>query len=563
MAGRLILKTILIPFLPVILFAGCIFVALAFLVGAVYSALPSGKILAGVSEDQEKDQALHQNYEKLCHKYNIADAWVVNERIVTPNSDSSYESSPENPYYPGRGVSLTGGLIDANGKDIPLALKWGQVHSATLFYAYVHELSEITPALQENVAKDLHPYFYYKKSQIISISYDDEGGSEYNYSEQYLLVEAYTIEGHYQYHYQWETITYPNGSVTLEVLKDTRQILPNRWQRLEDWVFEEYQLNSDQEELGLARLAVWEAGQGYSGQKEWLDWLINNNLEGAYVSIMTVPSDLILLFKEAEELYGIPWWFLAAVAFVESSFNPQAENASSKCYGLMQFTPANWAAYSVMLGFDPLLDRDNPRAQIIAGAYMLRELGLKYVDFDAADWQEQTLDVLTFYGGFRGANAQERCRNEYARKIWQHAENFRSPASIWPTPGYFIVSSPYRQLRTRDDGTKYNHGGIDIAAPTGATVVSASTGRVTFAGWQDPNNPRVGFGLYVVVRDQLKEYYYGHLSEISVRVGQEVQIGDQLGKVGNTGRSFGAHLHFEVRKGGIPDDPWLVLHMYR
>ena len=549
-------KKLLLPLLPLLAMGLLIFLLLCFLVGAVYSAFSSNRVLAGADGDEAADAAMYENYEKMCNEYNVLDTWLVNNDSVKPDDGDAFEPSPENAYYPGKGVGSLGQLADPYGNDSKLQLLWGQGHAAALYYAYTNSLEEISPSLQEKTINDLHPFYYYKKSQVIVVSCDDYGCETYKY-DQFLLVEAYTIQGHFQYHYQWVTIDTESGSITKEEFRDSQQILDNNWQRLEDWIREEYQVNEETNDLTLARMAVWEAGIAFNEQREWLNWLVINGRDDVYVSRSTIPPELIPLFKEAEETYGIPWWFLAAVAYVESGFSPQAENTVTGCHGLMQLTPSNWLRYSALLGFDPELDRVNPRAQIMCGAYILKELGLKSVDWEATDWQEQTLDALAFYGGFRGAEARENCRESYAGKIWRLAGEFKAAANLWPVPGHQTISAHFG-----DNRGDHNHGGIDIAAPQGASVTSASSGLVTCAGWQNPSNHKEGFGLYVVVQDQNNAYFYGHLSETSVKVGQEVKIGAAIGKVGNTGSSTGPHLHFEIRVGGPSGyavDPLLIL----
>ena len=92
------------------------------------------------------------------------------------------------------------------------------------------------------------------------------------------------------------------------------------------------------------------------------------------------------------------------------------------------------------------------------------------------------------------------------------------------------------------------HTGVDFAAPEGTTVMAAGSGTVVEAGWDD------AYGNRIVIEHE-NGYYttYNHLSDIDVEVGQEVMAGDAIGEVGNTGNSFGAHLHFEVTQGG---DGW-------
>ena len=537
-------KKLLLPLMPLLGVFLVLFLLLSLLIGAVYSAFSSTRVLAGAKAEAGADAAMYERYESLGGAYNVLDTWVVNRDPVRPDDGDAGEASPENPFYPGQGVERLGALVDPYGNDQKLRLLWGQSHAAALYFAYTNGLTEISPRLQEATIADLHPYYYYKKSQVIVVSCDQYGCETYIYN-QYLLVEAYTIQGHFQYHYQWVTIDLPGGSITKEEIRDSQQILANNWQRLEDWIRVEYRVNEEANDLELARTAVWEAGLAFNQQREWLDWLIINKRNDLYLSRFSIPPELIPLFEEAALVYGVPWWFLAAVAYVESSFNPRAENPATGCYGLMQFTPANWVRYASLLGFDPVLDRDNPRAQIMCGAYMLRALGLQDVDWEAPDWREQTLEVLAFYGGFRGAGALSNCRSLYAGKIWRLAEEFNTTVSVWPTPGYTKISANFGENRG-----DHQHGGIDIAAAAGALVTSASTGVVRYAGWQNPNDHGAGFGLYVMVQDQNNAYFYGHLNQIDVRVGQEVRVGTRLGLVGNTGQSTGPHLHFEIRVGG-------------
>jgi murein DD-endopeptidase MepM/ murein hydrolase activator NlpD len=94
------------------------------------------------------------------------------------------------------------------------------------------------------------------------------------------------------------------------------------------------------------------------------------------------------------------------------------------------------------------------------------------------------------------------------------------------------------------------HRGIDIAAAYGREVPAAADGTVAFAGTQG------GYGNLVVVRHANgAETRYAHLSQLDVREGDEVRAGDVVGRVGQTGRATGPHLHFELREAGQPVDP--------
>ncbi|PLX31306.1 MAG: peptidase M23 [Clostridiales bacterium] len=94
------------------------------------------------------------------------------------------------------------------------------------------------------------------------------------------------------------------------------------------------------------------------------------------------------------------------------------------------------------------------------------------------------------------------------------------------------------------------HEGIDIGMSTGTSVRAADGGVVTFAGYKS------GYG-YVVFIDHgaNMESRYAHLSKILVSKGQKVYKGEQIALSGNTGVSTGPHLHFEIRKNGVPQNP--------
>jgi murein DD-endopeptidase MepM/ murein hydrolase activator NlpD len=94
------------------------------------------------------------------------------------------------------------------------------------------------------------------------------------------------------------------------------------------------------------------------------------------------------------------------------------------------------------------------------------------------------------------------------------------------------------------------HAGVDLAAPTGSPLAATSDGVVTRAGYAG------GYGLLITIdHGGGIETRYGHLSGVSVAVGQQVRAGQLIGFVGSTGESTGPHVHYEVRVNGRAVNP--------
>jgi len=102
---------------------------------------------------------------------------------------------------------------------------------------------------------------------------------------------------------------------------------------------------------------------------------------------------------------------------------------------------------------------------------------------------------------------------------------------------------------------KRPHQGIDLAAEKGTPVLASHDGIVTYTGRHFK-----GYGKLVIIEgNSTWATFYAHLSKIEVQEGQHVSQGDLIGKMGNTGRSTGTHLHFEIRKDRKAVDPLLYL----
>ena len=142
--------------------------------------------------------------------------------------------------------------------------------------------------------------------------------------------------------------------------------------------------------------------------------------------------------------------------------------------------------------------------------------------------------------------------NQLERNIKAYEQILRESGytpTVWPVVGK--LESGFGGRRNPFGGSSYEfHSGQDIDAKTGDPVVSGASGKVIFAGWQN------GYGQVVTIdHGGGLTTRYGHLSHIDVPVGQAVERGQFIGRVGSTGRSTGPHLHYEVRINDQPVNP--------
>jgi murein DD-endopeptidase MepM/ murein hydrolase activator NlpD len=122
----------------------------------------------------------------------------------------------------------------------------------------------------------------------------------------------------------------------------------------------------------------------------------------------------------------------------------------------------------------------------------------------------------------------------------------RPSALRWPVKGVLYSRFGPRQ--------GHRHDGIDIAAPEGSPVTAAADGLVVYAGEQ------AGYGHIVILRHGGGMLtLYAHASALLVGDGARVRAGEAIARVGQSGRTTGPHLHFEVRQGTRPQNPLLYL----
>lgn len=120
--------------------------------------------------------------------------------------------------------------------------------------------------------------------------------------------------------------------------------------------------------------------------------------------------------------------------------------------------------------------------------------------------------------------------------------------NLWPVNGPLM--SHFGMRMDPFSGQGGFHPGVDIYANIGTPVRAPADGTIIQAGWNG------GYGMSVIIdHENGMQTLFGHLSRVSLRVGQEIRRGDVLGLTGSTGRSTGPHLHYEVHVNGAPVNP--------
>jgi murein DD-endopeptidase MepM/ murein hydrolase activator NlpD len=157
-------------------------------------------------------------------------------------------------------------------------------------------------------------------------------------------------------------------------------------------------------------------------------------------------------------------------------------------------------------------------------------------------------------GGNGGEEEASKLTDEEKYSLYDdYLSRFLTAVAFTPM-GYPRISSLTSYFGYRSDpfdgGHAEFHPGIDFKGERGDAAKCTANGKVIFAGWFG------GYGNCVRIKHKNNfETLYGHLSKITVKVGQEVTAGEKIGEIGSTGRSTGNHLHYEIRKNGKPVNP--------
>ena len=138
--------------------------------------------------------------------------------------------------------------------------------------------------------------------------------------------------------------------------------------------------------------------------------------------------------------------------------------------------------------------------------------------------------------------------NELIDKLEKKKNFLASTPSIKPVAGF--ITSPFGYRRSPFTGKRSFHSGLDISNRMGTKIVSSAAGKVIFAG------RKTSYGNIIIIDHGYgKATKYAHLRDIIVHNGQRVKRGEVIATLGNTGRTTGPHLHYEVLVNGTPVNP--------
>ena len=236
---------------------------------------------------------------------------------------------------------------------------------------------------------------------------------------------------------------------------------------------------------------------------------------------------------------------------------------------LLSISLIGWSGYSAARAFAPqqarptatrysaqlqkLAKETERRVQIAERRQLALAAALESQDVDP-----ETLKRLGFYPGNGAVGGPDASAADPTFKqlfnSWKKLDNIASGAIAIPsakplqtaefTSGFGVRSDPFRHGAAM-------HPGIDLAAPYGTPVYATAEGTVLRAGWNSGgygNLVEIDHGRGIITR-------YGHMSAVLVHAGDRVTRGQQIGRVGSTGRSTGNHLHYEVRIDNSPVNP--------
>lgn len=208
-----------------------------------------------------------------------------------------------------------------------------------------------------------------------------------------------------------------------------------------------------EKDVGIATDYIVNIAKSYEDPFKSPDWMIYSGYitPGSlttvsltkYQNISLIPGQFLSYFQQAEKITGIPAWFLAGVAYRESSFNPNAKasNLYGVAVGLMQVQSGDWDYWVTKFKQEfPLVsfsgEIDDPYSQVLVGSYVLLDYirqstgkNPSQIDWEGEGWKEEIIPALAYYWegpeGAKSDEGYEKCRKEYAPALISAAETYK------------------------------------------------------------------------------------------------------------------------------------------
>ncbi|MFD1363120.1 peptidoglycan DD-metalloendopeptidase family protein [Lentibacillus salinarum] len=459
------------------------------------------------------------------------------------------------------------GVKTESGEELKYRLHWGLIYSVDFYSAETQEVNHEMPYNDlEELAEDLAPVFEYETSTVtITTETEEEKEKELENGETetvtetvteteekevQLLTDADTVKGSYAYSYEWDETTTENDNMKVTVEKkvisgiDFEQDYSRLDAILKDKMDEDT-ITDDDREMVLHTGETAGTGAPALGFLMGRPTITANSLGG--IDISSLPEEWRQAFEDAGGEYNVDPNILMAVAFMESTFRPDAvgpPNPSGElARGMMQFLPSTFDSIGVDGNNDGEKDIFDPIDSIFSAA--------KYLDY--LDISEDAHQALYQYSG--GSH-------EYAEEAIQLSRTVMTSGGggqlAWPTPTSSNITSTYGTRADPVTGEQSFHNGIDVGASCGTPIVAAASGTVSDSG------PASGYGQWIVINHSGGlTTIYGHMYEedLLVDAGDTVQQGQMISRVGDNGKSTGCHLHFQLEQNKQSVNPMTFLNM--
>lgn len=260
---------------------------------------------------------------------------------------------------------------------------------------------------------------------------------------------------------------------------------------------------------------------------------VNQHANG--IKPLQVSSNLILNWKKY--LFGIVLIFLGLIGTIVFLSNNNLQQYEKEAN--LSFKLKNMHQIFSQVDTNALRKKFNKIDEDLSTInHYLKARGIKPV-FKQGEGGEADNDIIS---GDEISNFYDGYLNKILYNITYTPLGFPYPGTITSTFGHRENPFGGENIET--------HKGLDIRGPIGSPVKAMAKGEVEFAGL------RGGFGNCIMLKHgNGYETLYGHLSRILVHIGQKIDIGQQIGLIGSTGRSTGPHLHYEIHKNGEKIDP--------